>query len=95
MVGNTHSESTATGKAMTEAYHLAQKIVKNHVNADENDVIIFTGTGMTSAIAKLQRIVGLKVPEQAKKFCAITMSDNVKCSELKNKNRPVIFLNSY
>ena len=31
MVGNTHSESTATGKAMTDAYHLAQKIVKRHV----------------------------------------------------------------
>ena len=26
MVGNTHSESTATGKAMTDAYHHAQKI---------------------------------------------------------------------
>ncbi len=31
MVGNTHSESSATGKAMTDAYHMAQKIVKNHV----------------------------------------------------------------
>ncbi len=40
MVGNTHSESTATGKAMTDAYHHAQKIVKNHVNADENDLLI-------------------------------------------------------
>ena len=68
MVGNTHSESTATGKAMTAVYHQAQRIVKNHVNADENDVLIFTGTGMTSAIVKLQRIIGLKVPEQAKKF---------------------------
>ena len=92
MVGNTHSESTATGRTMTEAYHLAQKIVKNHVNADENDVLIFTGTGMTSAIVKLQRIIGLKVPEQAKKFCAITLSNNIKCSELHSENRPVIFL---
>ena len=74
MVGNTHSESTATGKAMTAVYHQAQKIVKNHVNAGENDVLIFTGTGMTSAIVKLQRILGLKVPEQAKKYCAISMS---------------------
>ena len=70
MVGNTHSESTATGRAMTDAYHYAQKIVKRHVNANENDILIFTGTGMTSAIAKLQRLLGLKVPEQAIKFCA-------------------------
>jgi len=70
MVGNTHSESTSTGKAMTDAYHHAQKIVKHHVNANDNDILIFTGTGMTSAIAKLQRLLGLKVPEQAIKFCS-------------------------
>jgi selenocysteine lyase/cysteine desulfurase len=92
MVGNTHSESTATGKAMTAAYHQAQRIVKNHVNADENDVLIFTGTGMTSAIVKLQRIIGLKVPEQAKKFCAVSMFNNVKCSDLSSQNRPVVFI---
>jgi selenocysteine lyase/cysteine desulfurase len=92
MVGNTHSESTATGKTMTEVYHHAQRIVKKHVNADENDILIFTGTGMTSAVVKLQRIIGLKVPEQAKKFCAIAMYNDVKCSELSNLHRPVVFL---
>ena len=92
MVGNTHSESTATGKAMAAAYHQAQRIVKNHVHANEDDVLIFTGTGMTSAIVKLQRIIGLKVPEQAKKFCAVSMFNNVKCSDFSNLNRPVVFL---
>jgi selenocysteine lyase/cysteine desulfurase len=92
LVGNTHSESTATGKAMAGAYHQAQKIVKHHVNANDNDILIFTGTGMTSAIAKLQRIIGLKVPEQAKKFCAVTMFNNIKCSNIPNTNRPVVFL---
>jgi selenocysteine lyase/cysteine desulfurase len=92
MVGNTHSESTATGKAMTAAYHQAQRIVKNHVNANENDILIFTGSGMTSAIAKLQRIIGLKVPEQAKKFCAITLVNNMKCSEFHSEKRPVVFI---
>jgi selenocysteine lyase/cysteine desulfurase len=92
MVGNTHSESTATGKAMTAAYHHAQRIVKNHVNANGNDVLIFTGTGMTSAIVKLQRIIGLKVPEQAKKYCALSMFKDVKCSDLSSLNRPVVFL---
>jgi selenocysteine lyase/cysteine desulfurase len=92
MVGNTHSESTATGRAMTEAYHNSQKIVKNHVKANDNDILIFTGTGMTSAIAKLQRILGLKVPEQAKNYCAITVAGNIKCSDLQNTNRPVVFI---
>ena len=92
MVGNTHSESSATGKAMTDAYHLAQKIVKRHVNADENDILIFTGTGMTSAIAKLQRILGLKVPEQAINYCVFTHGEYNACREIPNENRPVVFL---
>ena len=92
MIGNTHSESSATGKAMTDAYHMAQRIVKNHVNADENDILIFTGTGMTSAIAKLQRIIGLKVPEQAIKYCPYSNGNFSKCKDIPNNNRPVVFL---
>jgi selenocysteine lyase/cysteine desulfurase len=92
LVGNTHSESSATGKAMTDAYHLAQKIVKHHVNADDNDILIFTGTGMTSAIAKLQRILGLKVPEQAINYCVFTHGEYNTCREIPNENRPVVFL---
>ena len=92
MVGNTHSESTATGKAMTDAYHLAQKIVKHHVNANDNDILIFTGTGMTSAIAKLQRLIGLKVPEQAIKFCSSSHGNYKNCKDIPNEKRPVVFL---
>lgn len=92
LIGNTHSESTTTGKAMTDAYHLSQKIVKHHVNADSDDILIFTGTGMTSAIAKLQRILGLKVPEQAINFCTFTNGEYHKCKDIPNKNRPVVFI---
>jgi selenocysteine lyase/cysteine desulfurase len=92
MVGNTHSESSATGKAMTDTYHRAQKIVKNHVNANDNDILIFTGAGMTSAIAKLQRILGLKIPEQSINYCAFTKGEFAKCKDIPNENRPVVFL---
>jgi selenocysteine lyase/cysteine desulfurase len=92
MVGNTHSESTATGKAMTEAYHMAQRIVKQHVNADDDDILIFTGTGMTSAIAKLQRILGLKLPEQAKNYCSFAKGELYKCKNEPDDKRPVVFL---
>jgi selenocysteine lyase/cysteine desulfurase len=91
MVGNTHSESTFTGKAMTDAYHFAQKVVKKHVNAGDNDILIFTGTGMTSAVAKLQRLLGLKVPEQAIKFCTYSKG-NKSCKDIPNEHRPVVFL---
>lgn len=59
-VGNTHTETSESGTMMTKAYHHAQKIIKNHVNADQNDVIITSGFGMTSVVNKLQRILGLR-----------------------------------
>lgn len=60
MVANTHTESSETGKFMTDSYHLAQKLIKKHVNAGPNDVIISCGFGMTAVVNKFQRILGLK-----------------------------------
>ena len=39
-VANTHTETSITGTMMTMAYHKARKIIKEHVGADKNDVII-------------------------------------------------------
>ncbi|MEN2402524.1 aminotransferase class V-fold PLP-dependent enzyme [Flavobacterium sp. MC2016-06] len=60
MIANTHSFSSETGKASTYAYQYARNLIKNHVNANESDVLVTTGTGMTSALSKLQRIMGLR-----------------------------------
>lgn len=80
-VANTHTETTVSGTAMTMAYHQARQIIKKHVNANDNDVLINTGTGMTGAINKFQRILGLKVPESLKGFVNIAEED-----------RPVVFI---
>ena len=64
LVGNTHSESSETGTSMTHAYHQAHKIIKKHCNASKDDVIITAGSGMTGLVCKLQRLLGLKIPEQ-------------------------------
>ncbi len=39
-VANTHTETTFTGTAMTLAYHEAKKIIKKHVNSNENDILL-------------------------------------------------------
>lgn len=49
-VANTHTETTISGTAMTMAYHEAKHIIKRHVNANDNDVLINTGTGMTGVV---------------------------------------------
>lgn len=80
-IGNTHSESSYTGKLMTNAYHEAHEIIKKHVNASEDDVIITAGSGMTSVLCKFQRILGLKVPEK--------FMDQV---EMPDEERPIVFV---
>jgi selenocysteine lyase/cysteine desulfurase len=70
-VANTHTETSTSGAAMTLAYHEARNIIKRHVNANENDVLITTGSGMTGVVNKFQRILGLKVSENLKNHTQI------------------------
>ncbi|WET01745.1 aminotransferase class V-fold PLP-dependent enzyme [Flavobacterium sp. YJ01] len=60
MIANTHSLSSQTGKTSTYAYNYARDIIKKSVNANQYDVLVTTGTGMTAALSKLQRIIGLR-----------------------------------
>ena len=80
-VANTHTETTVTGTAMTLAYHEARHIIKRHVNANSDDILITAGTGMTGVVNKFQRILGLRIPENLKEFTSIP-------TELK----PVVFI---
>jgi selenocysteine lyase/cysteine desulfurase len=57
-VANTHTETTVSGTAMTKAYHKAKEIIKQHVNSNEDDVLIVSGNGMTGVVNKFQRIWG-------------------------------------
>jgi selenocysteine lyase/cysteine desulfurase len=70
-VANTHTETSITGASMTLGYHKARNIIKDHLNASEDDVLITVGTGMSGAINKFQRILGLKVSENLKEYTHI------------------------
>ncbi|CAM1333182.1 aminotransferase class V-fold PLP-dependent enzyme [Tenacibaculum aestuariivivum] len=70
-VANTHTETSTSGAAMTLAYHEARNIIKQHVNASKNDVLITEGSGMTGVVNKFQRILGLKVSENLKEHTVI------------------------
>jgi selenocysteine lyase/cysteine desulfurase len=78
-VANTHTETTLTGTVMTNAYHQASAIIKKHVNANAEDRLLFAGFGMTAAINKFQRILGLRLPEQFK-------------DKVKIENKPLVIL---
>ncbi len=91
-VANTHTESNVTGTAMTRAYNESKKIIKRHVNASSSDNLIFCGSGMTAAIAKLQRILGLKVPER---FHSYLEGENDEKSFRKIKKRSKVLNQKY
>ncbi len=76
-VANTHTETSESGTRMTKAYHYAQNIIKQHVNASENDILITAGSGMTTVINKFQRILGLKKTSK---------------EDIAPKDRPVVFI---
>jgi selenocysteine lyase/cysteine desulfurase len=80
-MANTHTESNITSLMMTGIYKQSKKIIKEHVNADDHDVVILDGFGMTSVINKFQRMLGMRVPEKIKARMQISA-----------KERPVIFL---
>jgi len=80
-VGNTHTETSVTGSTMTIAFHKALEIIKEHVNANSDDVILASGSGMTGAVNKFQRILGLRVHEN---FRDMVLP--------KGNDRPVVFI---
>lgn len=82
-VGNTHTETTVTGSTMTMTYLLAKQLIKKHVGASCDDVIICAESGMTGVINKFQRILGLRIHEKFKSIC-----------KLSEENTPVIFVTS-
>jgi len=80
-VANTHTETTVSGTLMTMAYKKSRSIIKNHVNAYDDDVLITDGTGMTGVVNKFQRILGLKIPENLKDYIQIPI-----------EKKPVVFI---
>lgn len=81
LTANPHTESNWTGAVVTQAYEQAKSIVKRHVNAGPEDILLFAGYGMTSAVAKLQRLLGLRAPSW--------MAQGLKLQEC---NRPIVFV---
>lgn len=80
-VANTHTDTNHTGSTMTYAYHRAQQIIKKHVNASEEDVLISSNSGMTGVVNKFQRLLGLRIHESFKDQIQLTEED-----------RPIVFI---
>ena len=57
--GNTHTTTSICSRQTTRFRHEARKIIFKAVNASEEDVVIFKGSGTTGAVHKLINCLGL------------------------------------
>jgi selenocysteine lyase/cysteine desulfurase len=78
-VANTHTETSTTGATMSLAFNEAMQIIKDHVGANDDDILISAGAGMTMLVNKFQRILGLKIHENY-------------VDKIKITNRPIVFV---
>jgi selenocysteine lyase/cysteine desulfurase len=80
-VANTHTETSETGTRMTLCYKYAHDFIKHHVHAGPSDVIITAGSGMTTVVNKLQRMLSLR-----------TSNKRVRPECMDVRERPVVFI---
>jgi len=84
LFANTHTESTHTAAATTTAYEAAKQTIKTHVNANRDDILLFCGSGMTAAVNKLQRLLGLRFPQALTQYTGPVT--------IREFQRPVVFV---
>ena len=83
-MANTHTESNATGRRMTEYYERSFERIAAYVGASRDDVLIPVGSGSTGAINRLINVLGLRVPDQLEERHGLTRA-------IPANDRPVIF----
>ena len=101
LYGNTHTEDDATGSFTTECLEQAEAAIKRCVNAGCDHSLIAVGPGTTSAVHRLQQIIGIYIPPVAKEFfhnVVLDYLDEDSFTRLKThllKKCPVIFVGPY
>lgn len=85
---NTHTAVSSTGRITTALREKAREVVARAVRAGDDDVVLFTGAGATSAVNKLVGLLGLRIDEPLER--AYALSSYVPADE-----RPVVLLGPY
>ena len=85
---NTHSEASGTALQTTRLREDAREIIRKAVGADENDVVIFAGSGATGAIDKLIGILNIRIPADLDREWKFSQ-------QIPAEQRPVVFIGPY
>ena len=85
---NTHTESSGTGLQTTRLREDSRAIIREALGADDDVVVIFVGSGSTSAIDRLVGILNLRLP--ADLDAKYGFSESIPLVE-----RPVVFIGPF
>ncbi len=89
LYANTHTETSSTGLQTTRFREDARRIILESVGGhDDEDVVIFCGSGATGAINKLIEILNLRVPRDLDEQYELTR-------HIPPDQRPVVFIGPY
>ncbi|OIW18167.1 hypothetical protein TanjilG_31287 [Lupinus angustifolius] len=72
--GNSHTCDSYVGSRTTKMLHEATEYIKKCLGGGENDAIMFCGSGTTSAIKRLQEVMGISVPSIMRERVLNTLS---------------------
>lgn len=85
-ISNGHTENSSLGNIITLSYKKSRNIIKDHVNANKDDILLLSGSGMTGALYKFQSILGIKVHEKQKDI----LKQNIKEEDI-----PIVLISHY
>jgi len=88
LYANTHTETSGTGRQTTSFREEAREIIRDAVGGGPDDLVIFTGSGATSAINKLVDILGLRLPAELDQRYHLSQ-------QIPAEERPVVFIGPY
>jgi selenocysteine lyase/cysteine desulfurase len=88
LYANTHTETSGTGLQTTRFREDARALIHEAVGGGPDDVVIFSGSGATSAINKLIDILNLRLPAELDRKYDLR-------SRIPADQRPVVFIGPY
>ncbi len=88
LYANTHTETSGTGLQTTRFREEARDIIHQAVGGNDDDVVIFCGSGATGAINKLLDILNIRIPADLDEKYGLS-------SHIPAEERPVVFIGPY
>jgi selenocysteine lyase/cysteine desulfurase len=88
LYANTHTESSGTGLQTTRFREEARRTIRDAVGGSDDHVVIFTGSGSTSAVNKLVLAMGLRIPSELDERYGLS-------ARIPAGERPVVFVGPF